>query len=220
MKMDTEIVQKTLDILDDAVQSYEVPVVDLIKVQTDDPFRILVATILSARTKDSTTAKVSENLFQKIRNLEDIENIEEEDLALLLKPVGFYREKARSIKRLPGVIRNDFGGKIPEEVEDLIRLPGVGRKTANLVSAVAFNRDAICVDTHVHRIMNRFGYISTETPLESEMALRETLPVDYWKKVNRILVAFGQNKCTPISPHCSSCPVNSLCEQKGVRSSR
>ncbi len=218
--MNTQTIQKTLDILDDAVQSYEVPVVDLIKVQTDDPFKILITTILSARTKDSTTAKVAKNLFQKVRSLEDIDDLGEEDLALLLKPVGFYREKARSIKRLPEVIRSDFGGRIPEEVEDLIKLPGVGRKTANLVSAVAFNRDAICVDTHVHRIMNRFGYISTETPLESEMALRERLPVDYWKKVNRILVAFGQNKCTPISPHCSSCPVHEYCERVGVRSTR
>ena len=218
--MDTETIQKVLNILDDVVQSYDVPVVDLIKVQTNDPFKILIATILSARTKDSTTAKVSEKLFQKIKSFDDIISIDEDDLAFMLKPVGFYREKARSIKRLPQVIMNEFGGQIPETVEELIKLPGVGRKTANLVSAVAFNRDAICVDTHVHRIMNRFGYILTENPIDTEMALRNKLPVEYWKKVNRILVAFGQNKCSPISPYCSSCPVESLCEKNGVRSQR
>ncbi|MFP4117554.1 MAG: endonuclease III domain-containing protein [Candidatus Woesearchaeota archaeon] len=218
--MDTSTVQKVLDILDETVRSYEAPVVDLMKVQTDDSFKILITTILSARTKDSTTAKIAERLFHHIDSFEDIDGIEEQDLALLLRPVGFYREKARSIKRLPEIIREDFNGKIPETVEELTRLPGVGRKTANLVSAVAFNRDAICVDTHVHRIMNRLGYISTETPSDTEKALRERLPVAYWKKVNRILVAFGQNKCTPISPHCSTCPVNDHCEQIDVKSKR
>ncbi len=183
------------------VAGYDVPVVDLIAVQTRDPFKILVATILSARTKDETTAKASARLFKMVSGLDSLAGLDEATIAKLIYPVGFYKNKAKYLKQLPAALEQ-FGGRIPEDVESLIKLPGVGRKTANLVVAVAFNKPAICVDTHVHRIMNIWGYVKTKTPLETEMALRQKLPAEYWIRINSILVAFGQGTCKPVRPHC------------------
>jgi exodeoxyribonuclease-3 len=197
------------------VEKYQVPVVDLIAVQTRDPFKVLVATILSARTKDETTAKASARLFKKVSDLDSLASLDEATIAKLIYPVGFYKNKAKYLKELP-VAMEQFGGNIPDDVESLIRLPGVGRKTANPVVAVAFNKPAICVDTHVHRIMNIWGYVKTKTPLETEMALRQKLPAEYWIRVNSILVAFGQGTCKPVRPHCDRCIVASQCPQIGV----
>jgi len=197
------------------VEKYQVPVVDLIAVQTRDPFKVLVATILSARTKDETTAKASARLFKKISDLDSLENLDEATIAKLIYPVGFYKNKAKYLKELPAAMEQ-FGGKIPDDVESLITLPGVGRKTANLVVAVAFNKPAICVDTHVHRIMNIWGYVETKTPLETEMVLRQKLPAEYWIKINSILVAFGQGTCKPVRPHCDRCIIRNQCPQTGV----
>ncbi len=155
--------------------SVKTPVVDLIQIKTEDPFKVLVATILSARTKDETTAKVAEKLFPKVQKIEDLEKISLAELDALITPVGFHRVKAKHLKELPKVLKEKFNGKIPEEIDDLLELPGVGRKTANLVRAVAFQKPAICVDVHVHRICNRWGYIQTKTPLETEMTLRQKL---------------------------------------------
>jgi exodeoxyribonuclease-3 len=202
-------------ILTREVQKYKVPVVDLIAVQTRDPFKVLVATILSARTKDETTAKASARLFKKVSDLGSLANLDEATIAKLIYPVGFYKNKAKYLKALPTAMEQ-FGGKIPDDVESLTRLPGVGRKTANLVVAVAFNKPAICVDTHVHRIMNIWGYVETKTPLETEMVLRQKLPAEYWIRVNSILVAFGQGTCKPVRPHCDRCIVASQCPQIGV----
>ena len=197
------------------VEKYQVPVVDLIAVQTRDPFKVLVATILSARTKDETTAKASARLFKKVSDLDSLASLDESTIAKLIYPVGFYKNKAKYLKELPVAIEQ-FGGKIPDDVESLIRLPGVGRKTANLVVAVAFNKPAICVDTHVHRIMNIWGYVETKTPLETEMVLRQKLPAEYWIRVNSILVAFGQGTCKPVRPHCDRCIVAIQCPKIGV----
>lgn len=198
------------------VRGYQVPVVDLIAVQTHDPYRILVATILSARTRDEVTAKAAERLFKKAPDLTRLAALPEAEIARLIGPVGFFRNKAGFLARLPAVVQGEFGGKIPETVEELCRLPGVGRKTANLVVAVAFKKPAICVDTHVHRIMNIWGYVCTKTPLETEMALREKLPAKYWLTVNSILVAFGQGTCKPVRPHCDRCVLTALCPKLGV----
>jgi endonuclease III len=187
--------------LEKEVARYDVPIVDLIAVQTRDPFKVLVATILSARTKDETTAKASARLFKKVSGLESLAGLDEATIAKLIYPVGFYKNKAKYLKQLPAALEQ-FGGRIPDDVESLIKLPGVGRKTANLVVAVAFNKPAICVDTHVHRIMNIWGYVETKTPLETEMALRRKLPAEYWIRINSILVAFGQGTCKPVRPHC------------------
>lgn len=199
---------------------YSMPIVDLIKIQTNDPFRILVGTILSARTKDETTSAACTRLFSKAGNIEELGKLQLKDIEKLIYPVGFYKNKARFLKQLPDVLRNEFNNRIPETVEELIKLPGVGRKTANLVATIAFNKHAICVDTHVHRIMNRLGYVKTKTPLETEMALRKKLPGRYWRTINSLIVAFGQNLCKPVSPFCSRCPIIRYCNRIGVKRSR
>ena len=192
------------------------PVVDFIQAQTKDPFKVLVATILSARTKDDTTTKVVTRLFKLIDTLDDIEKHTEAEIDKLIYPVGFHREKAKHLKQLPGVMRDRFNSKVPSEIDDLLLLPGVGRKTANLVRAIAFDLPAICVDVHVHRISNRWGYVKTETPFDTEMALRKILPEQYWIMYNSYVVAFGQNLCYPRKPRCSDCPVYQYCSRVGV----
>ncbi|MDG4475304.1 exodeoxyribonuclease III [Thiovibrio frasassiensis] len=206
-----------LQILAKEVAGYAVPIVDLIGVQTKDPYKVLVATILSARTKDETTAKAAAKLFKEAPDLAGLADLSEERLTKLIFPVGFYKNKAKFLARLPGVLASEFNNQIPDEVEPLTRLPGVGRKTANLVVAVAFKKPAICVDTHVHRIMNIWGYVETKTPLETEMALREKLPPEYWLSINSTLVAFGQGTCRPVAPHCDRCVIARFCPQLGVR---
>ncbi len=176
-----------------------------------DPFRVLVSTIISARTKDETTAEVSERLFRRVRGFEDLRKIPEEELAELLKPAGFYRTKARNLKRLAGLT-----DRVPDTIEELVKLPGVGRKTANLVVSVAFGKPAVCVDTHVHRIMNRWGAVRTKTPEDTEKALREIAPQELWSRINALLVPFGKEVCRPISPLCSSCPLREECPKIGV----
>ncbi len=213
-------INKVIETLKEEVKDYDVPVVKLMQVQNDNPFRILVATILSARTNDSTTAEVCERLFQKIHRAEDFQKLSPEKIAELIYPVGFYKNKAQYLKQLPVVLQDKFGGIIPQTVEELTELPGVGRKTANLVVALAFDKPAICVDIHVHRIINRLGYLQTKTPLETEMQLRKKLARKHWISINTIFVAFGQNLCRPISPHCSICPIKKYCHQVGVEQQR
>ena len=203
-------------ILKKEVVNYNVPVVDLIEIQTEDPFKVLVATILSARTKDETTANVLKKLFAKVTTPNDLDKLTEKEIEDLIYPVGFYKNKAKYLKQLPAALN----GKVPDNIDDLVKLPGVGRKTANLVVAVAFKKPAICVDIHVHRIMNRLGYVETKTPYETEMELRKKLPIEYWITFNSIFVAFGQNLCRPISPHCSKCPISHECPRVRVEQTR
>jgi exodeoxyribonuclease-3 len=191
-------------------------VVDLIAVQSNDPYRILVATILSARTRDEVTARAADRLFKEAPDLAGLAGLSEERLAELIKPVGFFRNKATYLSKLPACLQAEFHGIIPATVEELCQLPGVGRKTANLVVAVAFQKPAICVDTHVHRIMNIWGYVNTKTPLATEMALRKKLPKQYWLRVNSMLVAFGQGTCKSHRPHCDRCLFDDRCPKIGV----
>lgn len=204
-----------LTVLAAEVATYQVPVVDLIAVQSNDPFQVLVATILSARTKDETTAAAAHRLFARAWDVAALAALSEEEIARLIHPVGFFRNKAAYLARLPAALA-PFGGRVPDTIEELLTLPGVGRKTANLVLAVAFRKPAICVDTHVHRIMNIWGYVATRTPLETEMALRQKLPEKHWLTVNSILVAFGQGTCRPVAPHCDRCVIRTECPQIGV----
>ncbi len=198
-----------------AVEKVQIPVVDLIAVQTSDPFRILVATILSARTKDEVTAQAAARLFQLADDIPSLARLSEETIASAIYPVGFYKSKAKYLRQLPAALQA-FGNIIPENIEELITLPGVGRKTANLVRSVAFKKPAICVDTHVHRIMNIWEYVTTDSPLKTEMALREILPPGHWQTVNSLLVAFGQAICRPVGPHCDVCPLLGKCPQRHV----
>ena len=208
------------NILKKEVKKYKIPVVDLVKIKTKSHFNVLIATILSARTKDETTIKVCEKLFERVKCLDDLEKLSSKEIEKLIYPVGFYKTKAKHLKKLPGVLRKEFDGKIPSEIDDLLKLPGVGRKTANLVRAVGFGKDGLCIDTHCHRIFNRLGYVKTKTPNETEIVLRKNLPKKYWGKINYLFVAFGQNLCRPISPWCSKCKIIKYCNQIGVKSKR
>ena len=194
--------------------AHEAPIIELIQAHTKDPFCVLVGTILSARTKDACTAGAVKRLFAEMGGVatpEALERIPVAKLEKLIFPVGFYHDKARHLHALPGVLREKFGGVLPQTVEELCELPGVGRKTANLTVAVGFDLPAICVDVHVHRITNRLGLIKTKTPFETEMALRRILPVRYWKTWNSHLVSFGQTRCAPRHPRCEGCPIRRFC---------
>ena len=202
--------------LEPVIRELDAPVIEFVAEQNRDPFRILIATILSARTTDQITTKVIQRLFKQVNSFGDLKSLSLEEIEELIFPVGFYRQKAKQLKKLPEVIEKRFNGVIPSEIDDLIELPGVGRKTANLVRAVAFEKPAICVDTHVHRICNRWGYIKTKTPLETELQLREILPEQYWLKINSFLVTLGQTICRPVRPKCPECPLPGICQKINV----
>ncbi len=195
--------------------AHSAPIIELIEAQTHDPFCVLVGTILSARTKDACTAGAVRRLFAAAKGerfaVEDLERLGEAEIARLIYPVGFYRDKARHLKALPRVLKEKFGGVLPHTVEELCELPGVGRKTANLTVAVGFGLPAICVDVHVHRICNWLGLVKTRRPLDTEMTLRQILPVRYWKTWNSHLVSFGQTRCDPVRPKCAGCPIRRFC---------
>lgn len=201
------------------IQDRPAPVAELVAARTKDPFKILVSTILSARTRDEVTAKASTRLFEKCPDAASLAALSEEKIKALIRPVGFYNSKARYLAALPQALEAFFG-KVPDDIDSLLTLPGVGRKTANLVRSAAFQKPAICVDTHVHRIMNIWGYVKTKTPLQTEMALREKLPKELWMEVNFILVVFGQTICSPVSPKCGQCDIEPLCPKNGVKRPR
>jgi exodeoxyribonuclease-3/endonuclease-3 len=208
-------ISRFIEVLKKETAGYRVPVVDLMAIQAQSPFKILVATILSARTKDEVTEAASKRLFRLAPDVEGLAGLSREKIQELIFPVGFYKSKAGYLSRLPRAL-DAFDGSVPQAMDDLLTLPGVGRKTANLVRAVAFDLDAICVDTHVHRIMNIWGFVHTKTPFETEQALEKKLPQKHWKEVNGILVAFGQGTCRPVAPHCDRCVLMQDCPKKGV----
>ena len=207
-------ISNVIDILSKHVEKYDVPVAELIEVQTRDPFKVLVSTILSAQTKDQTTAKVSKKLFSVIDKPSDLKELSIEDIEEIIRSANYHKTKARNIKRLENL------KQVPDTMEELLKLSGVGRKTANIVLSVSFKKPAIAVDTHVHRISNRLGFVKTKTREQTEQELMKKLPKEYWIKYNYLLVAFGQNLCTPISPHCSKCLISNYCEKIGVQTSR
>ena len=188
--------------------------------ETNNPFKILVSTVLSARTKDETTEKASKRLFELASSPQKMVRLSRKQIEKAIYPVGFYRTKAKNVLSLCQTLIEKFGGKVPETLEDLMTLNGVGRKTANLVITLAFRKHGICVDTHVHRISNRWKLVKTKNPKETEFALYEVLPKKYWISYNDLLVAFGQNICRPISPRCSICPLEESCPKVGVATHR
>ena len=177
----------------------------------NDPYLVLIACILSLRTNDRTTYPATKRMLKLAKTPEQMANVAADDLAKAIYPVGFYENKAKQIIELSRQIVEELGGKIPDEIEDLCKFKGVGRKTANLVLARGFNKPAICVDVHVHRIFNRLGYVKTKNPEETEFALREKLPKKYWIDINTLIVTHGQNVCKPIKPNCSACPIEEYC---------
>jgi len=185
-----------------------------------DPFRILVSCLLSLRTKDEVTAVASARLFRRADTPAKMLQLREGTIARLIYPVGFYRTKAKVIRGVCRTLIDQYGGQVPDSLDELLKLKGVGRKTANLVVSTGYGKPGICVDTHVHRISNRWGYVKTRTPEETEQALRRKLPRRHWIVFNDLLVSFGQNICKPISPLCSRCLVERHCARVGVTRSR
>jgi len=185
-----------------------------------DAWAVLCSTILSLRTKDEVTLVASERLLEKASGPAELALMKEEQIAKLIYPAGFYRNKAASLKKIAAILLEQYGGKVPASMDALLALPGVGRKTANLVLTEAFDIDGICVDIHVHRISNRYGWLSSKTPEETEMILREILPIKYWKRINYLLVLYGQKLCRPVSPFCSCCVIGRHCARRGVERSR
>ena len=185
-----------------------------------NPFKALISTVLSLRTKDSTTSKATDRLFALADNPQDMMQLHVKQIEKAIYPVGFYITKAKRIPEICRILLERFDGKVPDEIDVLLTLPGVGRKTANLVLTQGYGKLGICVDTHVHRISNRLGYVKTKTPNETEFALRKKLPTEYWIPYNDYLVAWGQNICKPISPLCSKCTIFSYCDRVDVNKSR
>ncbi len=212
-------IHEVMRLLRKQIKTLNVPWLDKMAIQRD-PFRILISCVLSLRTQDKTTGEASERLFAIASTPENMASLKVGEIQKAIYPVGFYRVKAKTIKSISETILRQYNGKVPDNIDDLLKLKGVGRKTANLVVTLGFNKYGICVDTHVHRISNRLGYVQTDTPEETEYALREKLPRKYWKSINSILVAFGQGICKPISPFCSHCSVYNYCERIGVSVSR
>lgn len=179
--------------------------------QNNDPFYVLITTVLSQRTRDSETNSAAENLFEGFSSPEELIHADEDEIESLIKNVGFYRVKTQRIKQISRMILDEYNGQVPDNINDLLKLPGVGRKTANCVLTYAFSKKAIAVDTHVHRIANRLGMVNTKTPEQTEEALKITVPESLWDQINELFVRFGQNTCRPVSPKCDSCVLNDLC---------
>jgi endonuclease-3 len=181
-----------------------------------NPFKILISCILSLRTQDRTTGEASGRLFSLASTPEEMAILSIREIERAIYPVGFYRVKAQRIRAMSREISEKYESRVPDEIDELLKLKGVGRKTANLVVTLGYDKPGICVDTHVHRITNRWGLVKTRTPGETEFALREVLPRKYWKEINALLVAFGQRICKPVSPLCSACSLNANCMKRGI----
>jgi endonuclease-3 len=217
--MNNSVIDSVFRILEQEVNALPEPVVSTVA-RSSDAFQVLVSTMLSLRTKDATTHEAFSRLFALAPTPRDVLSTPVETIEQAIFPVGFYKTKARNIRETSRIILENHDGRVPADMDALLALPGVGRKTANLVIILAFGGMGICVDTHVHRITNRWGYVSTKTPDETEMRLRETLPRKYWRVINDYLVPYGQFICLPISPLCSRCRLFSWCERINVKKSR
>lgn len=198
----------------------KLPAVSLVAVEKQDPFSVLVSTVISLRTKDDVTLNASQRLLSKAPTPQRMLELDEDSIAKLIYPAGFYKRKASQIRQISQILVDKYEGNVPDNVEGLMALPGVGIKTANLTLNLGFGIDAICVDCHVHQISNRLGWISTKTPEESEKALMKIMPKRFWIPLNELLVSYGQEICTSVSPKCSMCPENHRCPKIGVVRSR
>lgn len=218
--MDDRHMDRIIPLLEKELEERELPIVTYLAGAHRNPFEILISTLLSLRTKDEVTAAATERLFALASTPAQMLELSEAQIQKAIYPVGFYRNKARTIRYVCRELIDRFDSKVPETLDELLSLKGVGRKTANLVVSLGFNGAGLCVDTHVHRISNRLGYVRTKTPEETEFALRAKLPAEYWYRYNTLLVAFGRNTCRPISPLCSTCPIAAFCDRIGVTKSR
>ena len=210
-------IHAAIRILKKEVAQWRVPAVGH---YTQTPFTVLIACILSLRTQDKTTDAASKRLFKLARTPGSMVKLAARTIEKKIYPVGFYKNKAASILKICDMLLSRYQGQVPDDIDELLKLPGVGRKTANLVVTLGYNKPGICVDTHVHRITNRWGFVHTKTPEQTEMALRDKLPPEYWIVINDLLVSYGQNFCKPISPFCSQCKIRRYCDRVGVNRSR
>jgi endonuclease III len=218
--MDDRNMAEIIRLLELELKKRELPIVTKLAEEHRDPFEILISTLLSLRTKDEVTAAATERLFTLASTPEEMLGLAEEEIRKAIYPVGFYRNKAETIRHVCRELIVRFQSRVPDSIEELLTFRGVGRKTANLVVSLGFNGAGLCVDTHVHRISNRMGYVRTKNPKETEFALRAKLPPEHWSRYNTLLVAFGRNTCRPVSPLCSGCPVVTYCDRVGVTKSR
>ncbi len=184
---------------------------ELREAETEGPFSILIGTILSARTRDENTTKVMKNLLSHYKSPETLSSAKVKEVEKIIKPIGFYHVKAKRIIKVASIINSQYGGNVPDDFEKLIELPGVGRKTANCVLVYAFDKPAIPVDTHVHRISNRLGLVRTKAPEDTEKELMKKIPKKYWLEINDTFVMYGQNICKPVSPMCDVCKIKRKC---------
>ncbi len=217
--MDNTNVNRVMRILKREVKEYMVPIVTEVSWRKD-PFHVLVSCLLSLRTKDKTTAQAFRRLTEVAERPSQLMNLDKERIERAIYPVGFYKTKARRLRETARVLVEKYDGRVPDDIDELLKLKGVGRKTANLVVTLGYGKPGICVDTHVHRISNRLGYVRTKTPEQTERALRKKLPKKHWIIYNDLLVIWGQNICTPVSPWCSRCAIRGYCRMAGVRKSR
>ncbi|TAK01732.1 endonuclease III [bacterium] len=213
-------IHHVIRILRREVPKWETPIVTVVAESSKSPFHVLISCILSLRTQDATTAQASRRLFALADTPAKMLRLSTKKIEKTIFPVGFYRTKAKNIRDICRTLIEQYSGKVPDEIDELLKLKGAGRKTANLVVTLGYRKPGICVDTHVHRISNRWGYVRTKNPKETEFALRGKLPKQYWIEYNDLLVTFGQHLCRPISPICSQCPVERYCDKVGVTISR
>ncbi len=192
------------------------PSVSTIAEEDSNPYKVLASTIISLRTKDEVTLEASKRLFQIAPDINTLAELDSERIAEAIKPAGFYKRKGEQLKKIAIIIRDNYNSIVPNDMDTLLSLPGVGIKTASLVLNLGYGIDAVCVDCHVHEIANRLGWVETKTPEETEKRLREILPRRFWIPLNELLVRYGQKICTPVSPFCSLCPENEQCPKKGV----
>lgn len=217
-RMGVNTVLKVLDILEEESKNWNAPVLTLVAERSKkDPYQILISTILSLRTKDEVTHRASKKLFEVASTPYEMAKLSEEEISRLIYPVGFYRVKAKKILDISKILLERFNGKVPDRIDELLKLPGVGKKTANIVLNIAYGKPAIAVDTHVHRISNRWGFVKTKNPHQTEKILKEKLPLERWSCYNDLLVAFGQTICKPVAPKCDRCPVAQYCPKIRVK---
>ncbi len=218
--IDNSNIGEILSLIETEYNKNRKPIVTKISEKQRNPFLILISTILSLRTKDEVTAEASYRLFKIASTPAEMLKLSNVQIEKLIFPVGFYHRKAEHIRQVCKILLDKYNGNVPDNLDDLLALPGVGRKTANLVIVLGYDKYGICVDTHVHRISNRWDYVETKSPEQTEFALREKLPKEYWKIYNDYLVSFGQHLCKPISPLCSTCPIENYCPKRGVEKYR
>jgi len=218
--MNPDDIHTVIAILREEYLKWHKPAVTVVAENDRSPFKVLISCIISLRTKDEVTALASARLFARADTPAAMQDMPVEEIVRLIYPCGFYRNKAQQIQDISRILVADYAGNVPDEIDELLKFKGVGRKTANLVMTLGFGKAGICVDTHVHRICNRWGYVATKTPEQTETCLRSILPKVYWIEINDLLVAFGQNHCLPVSPLCSTCRLAALCLRIGVLRSR